>query len=147
MAPENRLLSQKETCFFPTMHFCRCFFSLLVSGRVIDWKQIPTGWWFQICFIFIPTWGFMIQFDWRAYFSDGSVQPRFWDYVASLTVEQRSQLLQWITGYRRIPPGEHTKNGSGWGKWWFLQLKYFLGGWFLVIFLFYPVLVFTCGLY
>eukprot|EP00434_Breviolum_minutum_P001263 symbB.v1.2.001108.t1/scaffold59.1/size365495/12 len=29
----------------------------------------------------------------------------FWDYVASLTVEQRSQLLQWITGYRRIPPG------------------------------------------
>eukprot|EP00435_Cladocopium_sp_Y103_P044249 s2511_g12.t1 len=30
---------------------------------------------------------------------------RFWDYVSSLSVEQRSQLLQWITGYRRIPPG------------------------------------------
>lgn len=29
----------------------------------------------------------------------------FWDYVSSLSVEQRSQLLQWITGYRRIPPG------------------------------------------
>eukprot|EP00913_Durusdinium_trenchii_P023257 g21835.t1 len=29
----------------------------------------------------------------------------FWDYVASLDCEQRSGLLQWITGYRRIPPG------------------------------------------
>lgn len=29
----------------------------------------------------------------------------FWDYVANLSGEERSALLQWITGYRRIPPG------------------------------------------
>ncbi|CAE7237657.1 unnamed protein product [Symbiodinium sp. CCMP2592] len=29
----------------------------------------------------------------------------FWDYVAKLSGEERSALLQWITGYRRIPPG------------------------------------------
>ena len=51
-------------------------------------------------------------------------KPRFWDYVASLTVEQRSQLLQWITGYRRIPPGWHAKIGSGWGHQnWFRMRK------------------------
>ena len=38
-----------------------------------------TRWWFQtcfICFIFTPDpWGFMIQFDYIMFFSDGLVQP------------------------------------------------------------------------
>ena len=35
--------------------------------------QEKTGWWFQIFFIFTPIWG---RFPfWRAYFSDGLVQP------------------------------------------------------------------------
>ena len=35
--------------------------------------HIKAGWWFQIFFIFIPIWG--NDSIWRAYFSDGLVQP------------------------------------------------------------------------
>ena len=38
------------------------------------WSINSTGWWFQIFFIFIPIPGEMIKF-WRAYFSNGLVQP------------------------------------------------------------------------
>ena len=37
-----------------------------------------TRWWFQICFIFIPTWG--DDPTWRAYFSDGLKTPSKWHY-------------------------------------------------------------------
>ena len=32
-------------------------------------KEAPeTRWWFQLCFIFVPIWGFMIQFHLRIFF-------------------------------------------------------------------------------
>ncbi len=40
--------------------------------RIIS-KKSSSRWWFQIFFIFTPTWG-RFQF-WRAYFSNGLVQP------------------------------------------------------------------------
>ena len=36
-------------------------------------KMLLSGWWFQIFFIFTPTWG--NDPIWRAYFSNGLVQP------------------------------------------------------------------------
>ena len=43
--------------------------------------------------------------------------------MSSLSVEQRSQLLQWITGYRRIPPGSVEMDFMG--IWWRVRLWYF----------------------
>ena len=52
--------------------FCRILYDLLFYGFSIEdfslvfqdpTKTLP-GWWFQIFFMFIPMWGFMIQFDW-----------------------------------------------------------------------------------
>ena len=46
------------------------------SGMKCWWTkilQISYGWWFQICFMFTPIWGKMIQFD--SYFSNGLKPP------------------------------------------------------------------------
>ena len=63
IAPENGWLEY----YFPFGKATIFRGELLVSGSV-------PRLWFQTCFIFISIWGFMIQIDERAYFSDGLVK-------------------------------------------------------------------------
>ena len=71
-------------------------FSSKKKFRVVS--SMMTGWWFQIFFIFIPIWG--NDPIWRAYFSDGLVQPPTrwhfpstkteWDRIPTDPVQLRS---------------------------------------------------------
>ena len=51
-----------------------------------------TGWWFQIFFVFTPTWG--IQFDYKIFFQMG------WNHQLEKIFESESYVPQMKTGFR-----------------------------------------------
>ena len=73
----------------------KCFFNVIPSGL-----GTSTRWWFQIFFIFTPTWErFPI---WRAYFSNGWLKP-------PTKINFQPSMKSWMN--------RHWKDGSPWGGW------------------------------
>ena len=100
---ENK--TSRNTILFSNIYFCQsfCFPPKTFMGRKQDSLiqldtliQIMSGWWFHIFFMFTPIWGrFPI---WRAYFSEGLVQPPTrYCLCFSLNFPEMRQLLDFFS--------------------------------------------------
>ena len=94
-----------------------------ILNRFPDLEWMITGWWFQISFMFTPIWG--NHPIWRAYFSDGLVQPppRLLESIQEPTSRQNTSQQKMIThageakekqAFCEPLDHENLKNSFGW---------------------------------
>ena len=98
--------SPSETCLLEPFLLCVS----KVIGHPNHHLKISSGWWFQWFFIFTPTW----EHDpiWRAYFSNGLVQPPTSHH---LVPKYTTDLLKKEWGRSADPPGHFR--WDVWGGW------------------------------